>query len=154
MMSSFLLHCFLVVFQYCSPVGDDKWYLRPNPDGTPVPIVDIGECKPVTEKRRLIVHVGEGDAQPGADEEIDVPVGVSCTKHNLSTLSPTLESVRSGSDLFERYKRVVETHPKTRRSGSIAQAAGTPRAKRVPSSSPQDQSYKSKKKRPIFGFDL
>eukprot|EP00566_Odontella_aurita_P014628 CAMPEP_0113553968 /NCGR_PEP_ID=MMETSP0015_2-20120614/15893_1 /TAXON_ID=2838 /ORGANISM="Odontella" /LENGTH=526 /DNA_ID=CAMNT_0000455067 /DNA_START=294 /DNA_END=1874 /DNA_ORIENTATION=+ /assembly_acc=CAM_ASM_000160 len=32
------------MFSHYRPVGDSEWYVRPNPEGTPQPLIDVGEC--------------------------------------------------------------------------------------------------------------
>lgn len=73
------------------PIGDPRWYQKENPPGTPEPLVDIGDCSVIN---------GE----------------VSCTKHTLSTLAPTLEKVSGADDMYRRWQRLMELHPKTQSS--------------------------------------
>lgn len=32
------------VFAHYRPKGDPQWYTKPNPDGSPKPLIDVGEC--------------------------------------------------------------------------------------------------------------
>ena len=70
------------------PVGDDRWYTRPHTPGSPLPLRDLGECT----------------ADSGTP---------TCTKVTPPTLSPSLETIRSGEDLYDRWRRLMRNHPKT-----------------------------------------
>lgn len=76
------------MFVHFRPVGDDGWYKKPNPPGTPEPLLDIGKCT----------------SENGH---------VSCTKEHPASLAPSLETVTSGMDMFERWRRLMLNHPKT-----------------------------------------
>ena len=69
--------------------GDPKWFDKPNPAGTPEPLIDVGEC-------RL-----EGSI-------------AKCDDSNIGQyLSPSLFTATSGEDLFNWWKSVgpeVEGH--------------------------------------------
>ena len=71
-------------FTHYRPVGDPEWFLKPNPEGTPFPLINLdGECR-ITKD--------------GA-KECDAPTP-------LPTLSPTGHVVRSAQDLFDYWKLV------------------------------------------------
>ena len=36
---------YINLFTHYRPLNDPDWYLRDNPEGTPEPIIDVGECK-------------------------------------------------------------------------------------------------------------
>jgi hypothetical protein len=69
------------IFTHYRPIGDPKWYLKPNPPGTPEPLMDIGEC------------TSDGVHRPTC--------GVS-----LPYLSPTLDTVSNAYDLFKYWEKV------------------------------------------------
>ena len=76
------------LFAHYRPAGDPEWYLKPNPEGTPAPAIDLGEAC--------------DDAEGGTEE---------CKTHpGLRTLSPSGHVVRGPTDLFEYWKSVS---PKT-----------------------------------------
>jgi hypothetical protein len=82
------------IFSHYRPVGDAEWYARPNPPGTPEPLIDIGDC--VLNKDHC--------ADPTADEFTCRP-RVKCSKSNIDTLSPSFETVKSGQDLFNYWEK-------------------------------------------------
>ena len=72
-------------FTHYRPIGDPEWFLKPNPEGTPLPLINLdGECR-ITKD--------------GA-KECDAPTP-------LPTLSPTGHVVRSAQDLFDYWKSVA-----------------------------------------------
>ena len=72
------------LFAHYRPAGDPEWYLKPNPEGTPAPAIDLGEAC--------------DDAEGGTEE---------CKTHpGLRTLSPSGHVVRGPTDLFEYWKSV------------------------------------------------
>lgn len=98
---------FTNIFSHYRPIGDPEWYTRPNPPGTPQPLIDIGEC-----------HLSRAHCTNPEDEEPACRSKVLCDKADLSTLSPSLETVRGEMDLFNYWKKyshktppVVSKHP-------------------------------------------
>lgn len=71
------------IFSHYRPVGDDRWYQKPNPPGTPEPLINIGTCV--------------------LDQESASP---TCEGAHLPTLSPSLETLKDGSDLFKWWQKV------------------------------------------------
>ena len=69
------------IFSHYRPVGDSQWFTRPNPPGTPDPLLDVGECR------------FDGNA-------------VACDKADLPTLSPTLETLKTSADLYNWWVKV------------------------------------------------
>ena len=84
------------LFTHYRPVGDPKWFDKPNPEGTPEPLIDVGECR----LEGSINDVGVGAAK--------------CDDSNIGQyLSPSLFTATSGEDLFNWWKSVgpeVEGH--------------------------------------------
>jgi len=77
------------LFTHYRPVGDPHWYEKPNLEGTPEPLMDVGECR----LEGTIDQVGMG--------------AVKCDNSGIGPyLSPTLFKATSGDDLFEWWKRV------------------------------------------------
>uniref|UniRef100_A0A7S2A823 Uncharacterized protein n=1 Tax=Trieres chinensis TaxID=1514140 RepID=A0A7S2A823_TRICV len=77
------------VFSHYRPTGDPEWYLRDNPDGTPDPLIDVGECE----------LVGPPDAYSSGSVQCDDPrIGLH--------LSPSMFTAKSGEDLFHWWQRV------------------------------------------------
>mmetsp|Transcript_18767 Transcript_18767/g.40865 ORF Transcript_18767/g.40865 Transcript_18767/m.40865 type:complete len:517 (-) Transcript_18767:113-1663(-) len=77
------------LFTHYRPVGDPAWLDKPNPEGTPEPLIDVGECKL------------EGSIN-------DVGVGaVKCDDDSIGPyLSPAMFTATSGDDLFNWWKSV------------------------------------------------
>jgi len=72
------------LFTHYRPIGDPQWYLKPNPEGTVAPLIDLkGDC-----------YMKEDNTQ-----YCDPPI-------TLPTLSPTGHVIRSAEDLFEYWKQV------------------------------------------------
>lgn len=97
------------IFSHYRPVGDPEWYQKPNPPGTPQPLIDIGNC----------MLNREHCADPTAEEPLCRPK-VLCDKVNLPTLSPSMESIHGSGDLFRYWKQYkhktpppVSQHPNT-----------------------------------------
>ena len=64
------------LFAHYRPVGDPKWFLKPNPaDNTPQ-MLDIGSCQTDGSK-------------------------VECEKADVPWLSPKLQTLKSGKDLYD-----------------------------------------------------
>jgi hypothetical protein len=77
------------LFTHYRPVGDPQWYDKPNIEGTPEPLMDVGECR----LEGTIDQVGVG--------------AVKCDNSAIGPyLSPTLFKATSGDDLIEWWKRV------------------------------------------------
>lgn len=77
------------LFTHYRPVGDPKWFEKPNPEGTPEPLIDVGECR----LEGSINDVGVGAAK--------------CDDGNIGQyLSPSLFKATSGEDLFNWWKSV------------------------------------------------
>jgi hypothetical protein len=74
---------YINLFTHYRPLNDPDWYLRDNPEGTPEPIIDVGECK----------LVGRADQySQGA---------VKCDNDAIGPhLSPTMFQAKSAADLF------------------------------------------------------
>ena len=83
------------LFAHYRPVGDDRWYLKPNPDGTPDPLIDIGDCSVVTNTESLFNNNRS----------------VSCSKESLPFLSTTMHTINNAGDLMDwwRYSKTRNT---------------------------------------------
>ena len=65
------------LFAHYRPVGDPEWFLKENPEETPIPVSDLGECQ------------SNGSV-------------VSCTGDiHAPFLSPKLDTLRGPNDLFD-----------------------------------------------------
>ena len=72
------------LFAHYRPLGDPEWFLKPNPEGTVEPLIDLnGECY-------------EAD---GGDRVCESPIV-------LPTLSPSGHVVNGAQDLFQYWKQV------------------------------------------------
>lgn len=79
------------MFSHYRPRGDADWYRRPNPAGTPDPLIDVGECR----------LVGPADQYSSGAVRCDEP-GIG------PHLSPGLFTAHNGEDLFEWWIKVGE----------------------------------------------
>jgi len=80
---------YINLFTHYRPTGDPQWYLRETPEGTPEPLLDVGECN-LTGK---IDQYSQG--------------AVTCENSAIGPhLSPTMFSANSGVDLFQWWKSV------------------------------------------------
>lgn len=77
------------LFAHYRPVGDDEWYRRENPEWSPGPLLDVGECS----------LVGDPDQYSQSAVKCDNP---AIGPH----LSPTMFVANSGNDLYQWWKRV------------------------------------------------
>jgi hypothetical protein len=80
---------YINLFSHYRPLDDPEWFLRDNPEGTPEPLIDVGECK----------LVGRMDQySQGA---------VKCDNDAVGPhLSPALFRAKSGADLFRWWEMV------------------------------------------------
>lgn len=69
------------IFSHYRPAGDPLWYTRENPPGTPEQLVDVGKC-----------HTNG--------------IKAVCDKASLPSLSPTLEVIKTASDLYDWWVKV------------------------------------------------
>lgn len=74
------------VFTHYRPKGDPDWYLKPNPDYTPEPVVEVkGECHPPSKEEMIGRGVGQ----------------VKCDDARLGQyISPSLFQATTKEDLF------------------------------------------------------
>lgn len=71
------------LFTHYRPTGDPQWYEKENPEGTPEPLIDVGECS----------LVGEPNAYSSGAVKCDNP---AIGPH----LSPKMFTAKSGDDLY------------------------------------------------------
>mmetsp|Transcript_36583 Transcript_36583/g.44157 ORF Transcript_36583/g.44157 Transcript_36583/m.44157 type:complete len:507 (-) Transcript_36583:32-1552(-) len=77
------------LFTHYRPTGDANWYKKDNPEGTPDPLIEIGDCK-----------VEESSNEPSQGPVI-------CENSNIGPyLSPSLLTATSGDDLYQWWRRV------------------------------------------------
>uniref|UniRef100_A0A7S4MHH3 von Hippel-Lindau disease tumour suppressor beta domain-containing protein n=1 Tax=Odontella aurita TaxID=265563 RepID=A0A7S4MHH3_9STRA len=95
------------LFTHYRPVGDPRWFARPNPEGTPEPLVDVGECR----------LVGNGEEFGNGAVECDDPaVGPN--------LSPTLFSGRGGDSLQTWWEEVSPEEKKKKITPAVSGGGG------------------------------
>uniref|UniRef100_A0A7S4JE04 Uncharacterized protein n=2 Tax=Odontella aurita TaxID=265563 RepID=A0A7S4JE04_9STRA len=82
------------MFSHYRPVGDAEWYMRPNPEGTPEPLLDVGECR----------LEGSADEYSQGAVKCDNPA----IGPHLSPSVPIATPATSGRDLFDWWKKVGE----------------------------------------------
>ena len=94
---------YINLFTHYRPLNDPEWYKRDNPEGTPEPVIDVGECK----------LVGKLDEySQGA---------VQCENSAIGPhLSPTRFHAKSASDLYQWW---VDVGPKST-DGDIGDTIG------------------------------
>jgi len=78
------------LFTHYRPVGDPSWYTKENPERTPEPLLEVGECR----NEQSIQDVGVGAVKCGDDR-----IG--------PYLSPTMHVATSGQDLIDWWKSVA-----------------------------------------------
>ncbi|KAL7495871.1 hypothetical protein ACHAWT_004204 [Skeletonema menzelii] len=77
------------LFTHYRPLNDPDWYLRDNPEGTPEPLLDVGECNLVGKP---------DDYSKGA---------VQCENSAIGPhLSPSMFTATSADDMFQWWKSV------------------------------------------------
>ena len=80
---------YINLFTHYRPLGDPEWYKRDNPEHTPKPLMDVGEC-------RLTGQIDE--YSQGA---------VTCDNDAVGPhLSPRMFTATNGDDLFQWWKSV------------------------------------------------
>jgi hypothetical protein len=81
------------VFTHYRPIGDPDWYLKENPEDTPEPLMDVGECELV-----------------GKPNEYSVGA-VKCENPAIGPhLSPKMFTATSGDDLYRLWLSVGPSH--------------------------------------------
>jgi hypothetical protein len=71
------------IFTHYRPIDDPSWYQKDNPEGTPEPLLDVGECK----------LVGDPVYSSGA---------VQCENPAIGPhLSPKMFTAEGGDDLYD-----------------------------------------------------
>lgn len=106
------------LFAHYRPVGDKAWFKKSNPDGTPPPVGDLGNCS-VTDigddggrsSSSGSVVVGSGGIGVGSGDLKQVVV-VKCSKADslgVTTphLSPSLLHLSGGEDLFKMWHDIT-----------------------------------------------
>ena len=80
---------YINLFTHYRPLDDPEWFLRDTPEGTPEPLIDVGEC-----------HLaGELDQYSQGT--------IKCENDAIGPhLSPTMFTARNGNDLFNWWKTV------------------------------------------------
>jgi hypothetical protein len=81
------------LFAHYRPVGDPEWYLKPNPEGSVQPLLDIGDCTATATANGTTTTCSSGA--------------------HLPFLSPSREQLTGPSDLFQHWKKVSPPFPPT-----------------------------------------
>ncbi|CAB9526690.1 Ankyrin Repeat [Seminavis robusta] len=86
------------LFTHYRPVGDPKWYEKPNHEGVPDPVIDVeGECR----LEKVLVQTLEASSKTSS-KKLGVAEAVKCDDSRLgSHVSPSLFKVSSAEDLIE-----------------------------------------------------
>lgn len=84
------------LFTHYRPIGDDNWFTKPNPPGTPEPVLDVeGGCR--------LVKKGLAEVPP--DGRVGLIETVECDDKRLGPyISPTLFQASSGEDLIRWWR--------------------------------------------------
>ena len=79
------------LFTHYRPLGDPEWYLKPNHEGAPDPIMEVeGECR--------LKNMGTTETRDG---QFGFVQGVECDDKRLqSSISPTLFQAKGPDDLM------------------------------------------------------
>ena len=90
------------LFTHYRPTGDPRWMEKPNPEGTPEPVLEMeGECR--------LEDVGMTELP---NKRLGVIQGVKCDDPRMGeTLSPTLYKSNSGYDLLEWWRMTGLNRP-------------------------------------------
>jgi len=93
------------LFTHYRPIGDDKWFEKPNHEGAPEPLLETkGECRLETK----------GTAQASEEGQLGIVQGVTCDDPRLGPyLSPAMFTATSGEDLFDWWVKVSPAHVDT-----------------------------------------
>jgi len=99
------------LFTHYRPIGDDRWFDKPNNEGVPAPVLEVeGSCR--LEKVSTAVT---------PNKQLGVVESVVCDDERLGPwISPSLFTVSSADDLIEWWRR---TSPS--RTQSLSGSAGT-----------------------------
>ena len=98
---------YINLFTHYRPKGDPDWYRRDTPEGTPEPLIDVGECKLVGT---------EDQYSKGA---------VKCENDAIGPhLSPTMFAAHNGDDLFAWWKSVGPQEEEEEEDGETDDGAG------------------------------
>ena len=73
----------MLSFPPTRPAGDNQWFSRSNPEGTPEPLIESGECKVLSKE---------------VTTETD---SVECDVDGYGTMSPSLHKIDSGAGLID-----------------------------------------------------
>jgi len=94
---------YINLFTHYRPLGDPEWYTRDNPENTPEPLMDVGEC-------RLTGQIDE--YSHGA---------VTCDNNAIGPhLSPKMFTANSGEDLFLWWKSVGPEEKESKIVGEVS----------------------------------
>ena len=128
------------LFAHYRPVGDKAWFKKSNPDGTPPPVGDLGNCS-VTDvdvdggrssssssSSSGSVVVGSGGIGVGSGDLKQVVV-VKCSKADslgVTTphLSPSLLQLSGGEDLFKMWYDITLSISSTNNGSSSSSSSG------------------------------
>lgn len=88
------------IFSHYRPTGDPNWHQKSNPPGTPEPLLDLGSCS-----------LDRSHCANTADPEPLCRPKVKCTNSDVSTLSPSMETALSSSDLYYYWLKYGHKEP-------------------------------------------
>ncbi|KAG7368888.1 2-oxyglutarate/Fe(II) oxygenase [Nitzschia inconspicua] len=92
------------LFTHYRPVGDPEWFKKPNPEGTPEPV--LGDL-PVTEECKLVRKGLTGTGPDG--HSLGYVEGVECDNPRLGPyISPTLFQANGPEDMIEWWRSTGE----------------------------------------------
>jgi len=96
------------LFTHYRPIGDNQWFARPNPDGTPEPVLEDdldGTCR--------LVSQGLTAMELDRRQQLGVVQAVQCDDARLgNTISPTFFQARGPDDLVQWW-RYTNPHMET-----------------------------------------
>lgn len=110
------------LFAHYRPIGDRAWFTKSNPDGTPTPVGDLGNCSvtgiAANDDDYAATDVGVGVDGSSVVDSGQIGVGsgdlkqVVCSKADswgVTTpyLSPSLLQLSGGNDLFKMWHDIT-----------------------------------------------
>lgn len=94
------------LFTHYRPVGDDTWFVKPNPPGTPKPVLGT---KDVSEECRLVKKGYTGTGPTG--QSLGIVEGVECDNPELGPyISPSLFQAHNADDLIRWWRQTSPSY--------------------------------------------
>ena len=122
------------VFSHYRPIKDPNWFSKPNPDDSPKPIIDLGNCNKVSHPSGLwhkdTVHCEKFNGNPSLAAK-------------MQYLSPSMEVLSGDGDLFKWWKMTGIGHNPFDLPSPEVVAAAVPSSEQKKSKSEKTKSDKA-----------